>query len=36
MLESDIEVAFRTEVYGHDFSLELHVICSFNLGQDLL
>ena len=36
MLEPDIEVAFRTEVYGHDFSRELHVICGFNLGQDLL
>jgi len=36
MLESDIEVAFGTEVHGYDFSRELHVICSFNLGQDLL
>jgi len=36
MLEPDIEVAFGTEVYGHDFSRQPHVIRSFNLGQDLL
>jgi len=35
VLESDVEVAFGAEVCGHDFSRELHVICGFNLGQDL-
>jgi len=35
VLESDVEVAFGTKVCGHDFSRELHVICGFNLGQDL-